>query len=264
MTARILSFALVAGGYMSIFVSSGRAEDVRERFAARTYTDAVGEKLPYRLLKPKEYDAKQKYPLVVFLHGAGERGTDNGKQLVHGMADFASDKIMESYPAFVVAPQCPDEKKWVEVPWTDEQHAMPKEPSTALRQTFELIDVLSKEFHIDSDRIYITGLSMGGFGTWDAIQRKPELFAAAAPICGGGDPSYAAKIKNLPVWAFHGDQDTAVKVRRSRDMIEAIKAAGGSPKYTEYKGVGHDSWTATYRDPEFYKWLFAQKRAAKP
>jgi predicted peptidase len=260
---KILPFAvsLILGVSMS---SSVFAADVRDRFEKREYQAADRGKLPYRLLKPKDYDPKQKYPLVVFLHGAGERGTDNKVQLVHGMADFASDKIMEAYPAFVIAPQCPAEKQWVDVPWSADEHKMPDKPSTPLKQTLEVVASMQKEFAIDADRIYITGLSMGGFGAWDAIQRQPDLFAACAPICGGGDATLAEKIKNVPVWAFHGDEDGAVKVRRSRDMIDAIKAAGGAPKYTEYKGVGHDSWTATYRDPEFYKWLFAQKRTARP
>ena len=258
-----LIFGLILGGVI-VAGSMAGAADVRERFEKREFTDASGDKLRYRLLKPKDYDPNRKYPLVVFLHGAGERGSDNTAQLVHAMADFASDRIMENYPAFVIAPQCPDEKKWVEVPWTDEDHEMPKEPSQSLRQTLELVAALQEEFSIDPARRYITGLSMGGFGVWDAIQRRPELFAAAAPVCGGADARLAKRIKDVPVWAFHGDQDDAVKVRRSRDMIAAIKAAGGSPKYTEYKGVGHDSWTATYQDPELYKWLFAQKRVAKP
>jgi predicted peptidase len=180
------------------------------------------------------------------------------------MADFASDKIMETYPAFVIAPQCPEGKQWVEVPWTLDEHRMPEEPSTPLRQSLELVAALQKEFSIDPARLYITGLSMGGFGVWDAIQRHPDLFAAGATVCSGGDATLAKRIKDVPVWAFHGDEDGVVKVRRSRDMIAALKAAGGSPKYTEYKGVGHDSWTATYRDPELYKWLFAQKRTVKP
>jgi predicted peptidase len=164
----------------------------------------------------------------------------------------------------VIAPQCPDNQQWVEVPWTADEHRMPKEPSRPLAQTLELVTALQNEFSIDPDRLYITGLSMGGFGVWDAIQRQPDLFAAAAPVCSGGDATLAKQIKDVPVWAFHGDRDEAVKVRRSRDMIAAIQAAGGQPKYTEYKGVGHDSWTATYKDPELYKWLFAQKRSAKP
>jgi len=248
---------------MAILGRSALGEEVRDRFQKREFLDADGGALPYRLLKPKDYDSKQRYPLVVFLHGAGERGTDNNAQLVHGMADFASDKIMELYPAFVLAPQCLENKQWVEVPWSADEHTMPREPSVPLRETFDLIASLQKEFSIDPGRIYITGLSMGGFGVWDAIQRHPDWFAAAAPICGGGDAAQAKNLKDVPVWAFHGDADGAVKVRRSRDMIAALKAAGGSPKYTEYKGVGHDSWTATYRDPEFYKWLFAQKRSQR-
>lgn len=235
--------------------------DERDRFAARTYTDGKGGKLLYRLLTPKDYDASKKYPLVLFLHGAGERGADNAAQLVHGMKDFASDKIMAEYPAFVIAPQCPNGEKWVEVDWSADKHDMPEKPASAMHLTLAAIEGLRKEFSIDGDRLYITGLSMGGYGTWDAIQRHPELFAAAVPICGGGDPKFASKIAKLPIWAFHGDKDGAVKVERSREMIAAIKAAGGAAKYTEYPGVGHDSWTATYRNPELYQWLFAQKRA---
>jgi predicted peptidase len=238
--------------------------DDRDRFEAGTYTDAAGTKLLYRLLKPKDYDATKKYPLVLFLHGAGERGNNNSAQLVHGMADFASDKIMASYPAFVLAPQCPAGDKWVDVDWSAAKHDMPEKPASPMRLTLAVIEKLRKEFSIDSDRLYITGLSMGGYGSWDAIQRHPNLFAAAAPICGGGDPKLAGKIAKLPIWAFHGDKDTAVKVERSREMIDAIKAAGGSPKYTEYPGVGHDSWTATYKNPEFYQWLFAQRRSPPP
>ena len=220
------------------------ADDHRDRFAAQTFKHGDFE-LPYRMLSPKAVAADIKYPLVIFLHGAGERGTDNKIQLEHGMNDFASDAIMEKYPAYVVAPQCPPERKWVEVDWTLESHTIPDEPSVPLAATFALIETLRQELPIDDRRIYLTGLSMGGYGTWDALARKPDLFAAAAPICGGGDPAVAAKFKHVPLWAFHGDQDTAVKPKRSREMIEALKAAGGTPKYTEYPGVGHDSWAQT-------------------
>ena len=126
--------------------------------------------------------------------------------------------------------------------------------------TLLLIETLLKEQPIDPKRIYITGLSMGGYGTWDLMVRRPELFAAAAPVCGGADEATAEKIKHIPVWAFHGAKDTAVKPQRSRNMIEALKKAGASPKYTEYADVGHDSWNPAYKDPEFYKWLFAQSK----
>jgi len=123
-----------------------------------------------------------------------------------------------------------------------------------------LIEALCKEYPIDKGRIYLTGLSMGGYGTWDLISRRPELFAAAIPVCGGGDPAQAEKLAKLPIWAFHGDADPLVPVERPRDMIAAIKKAGGEPKYTEYKGVGHDAWTPTYRDSKVLDWLFEQKK----
>lgn len=235
------------------------AADNRDRFEARTF-ESGGEKLNYRLLKPKDYDPNRKYPLVLFMHGAGERGDNNKAQLVHGMNDFASDEVMSKYPAFVIAPQCPNNKKWVEVDWGAAKHTSPDKPSISLQLTFDAMAALQKEFSIDDKRIYVTGLSMGGYGTWDAAARRPGYFAAAAPICGGGDEGDAKKLAKLPIWAFHGDKDGAVKVERTRNMIAAIKEAGGEPKYTEYPGVGHDSWSATYRNPEFYAWLFAQQR----
>lgn len=245
-----------------IFSQSIYAEDVLDRFESREFQSAAGGKLLYRLLKPKDFSPgkKQKYPLVIFYHGAGERGDDNKKQLVHGMKDFASDTIMRQYPCFVVAPQCPNDSQWVDVPWSDDSHTMPEQPTAPMRMSMELITSLEKEFPIDDDRLYVTGLSMGGFGTWDAVQRNPKRFAAAVPICGGGDLALAKSICNVPIWAFHGGEDTSVKTRRSRDMIQALKEAGGAPRYTEYTGVGHNSWSATYRDPALYKWLFAQKR----
>ena len=202
--------------------------DDKDKFEARTFTDAAGGKLLYRLLQPKNYDAKTKlkYPLVLFLHGAGERGADNKAQLVHGMADFAANKMMTDYPCFVVAPQCPTGEKWVDVDWSATKHDMPDKPASPMRLTLQLLDALQKEFSIDAARLYITGLSMGGYGTWDGIQRHPELFAAAVPICGGGDPKLAKKIAAIPIWAFHGDQDEAVPVSGSRDMIAALKTAG--------------------------------------
>jgi Predicted peptidase len=234
--------------------------DHRDRFSSAVFQDTAGNKLPYRLLAPAKLDAATKYPLVVFLHGAGERGNDNQKQLVHGMIDFASDEITAKCPSFVVAPQCPEGKRWVEVDWTLDAHQMPAQPSEPLTGMFELIDKLLATKPIDTKRIYITGLSMGGFGVWDAVQRRPELFAAAAPICGGGDPLLAKQIHFVPVWAFHGDDDKTVKVKRSREMIQALRDVGEEPKYTEYKGVGHDSWTQTYKDPALYEWLFAQRK----
>lgn len=255
-------WTLLATGLLLAWPAMVFAADDQERFEARTYADAAGNKLLYRLLKPKDYDPNRKYPVVVFLHGAGERGNDNVAQLKHGMADFASDAVRNKYPAFVIAPQCPNNEKWVDVDWSSAKHDMPERPASAMRLTLATLEQLQKEFSLDADRLYITGLSMGGYGTWDALQRHPNLFAAAIPICGGGDPKHAAKFVKVPLWAFHGDKDTAVRPERSREMIAALKAAGGEPKYTEYRDTGHDSWTATYKDPAVHAWLFAQRRPA--
>jgi predicted peptidase len=214
--------------------------------------------LNYRLMKPAEYkeDGKDSYPLVVFLHGAGERGSDNAKQLVHGIADFAKDDSRKKYPCFLIAPQCPTGE-----PWVSSTLKSKKKPDVEAGElVLALIESLQKEFRIDKKRIYLTGLSMGGYGTWELLCRKPDLFAAAIPICGGGDPKKADKLTKIPIWCFHGDMDKAVPVTRSREMIKAIEKAGGKPKYTEYEGVGHDSWTQTYRDDKVLAWLFEQKK----
>jgi predicted peptidase len=225
-----------------------------------SYVDATGSKLLYRLMKPEAYDASKKYPLVVFLHGAGERGNDNEKQLVHGVPQFASKENREKYPCFLIAPQCPDNVKWVDVDWSADSHKSPAKMTDPSRLTIELIEKLVKDFPIDSKRIYITGLSMGGYGVWDLAARRPDLFAAAVPVCGGADLADAEKLKTMPIWAFHGAKDTAVKPSRSRNMIAALEKAGGHPKYTEYPDVGHDSWNPAYKDPELFKWLFGQKK----
>jgi predicted peptidase len=214
-------------------------------------------RLPYRLLTPAAVEEKKTYPLVVFLHGAGERGGDNEAQLVHGVADFARASTRRKHPCFLIAPQCPAKKRWVEVDWTAASHAMPKEPSEPARLVLELVEKLCDELPIDRKRIYLTGLSMGGYATWDLLCRRPDLFAAGLPVCGGGDEAKADRLVNVPIWAFHGEKDPAVKVERSRGMIAAVKKAGGKPRYTEYAGVAHDSWTRTYRDAAVLDWLFA-------
>ena len=244
-----------------LFVGSGVAFSA-ELYEARVYKNEKGETLNYRLMVPKDYSPSgtEKYPLVLFLHGAGERGNDNTKQLVHGTKDFATDTNREKFPCFVIAPQCPDGKKWSEVDWSADTHKQPEE-SISLKLTRELMASLEKEFRIDTKRLYVTGLSMGGYGTWDLVSRTPDLFAAAIPVCGGGDETQAERLTKLPIWVFHGDKDTAVKPERSRRMVEAIKKAGGSPKYTEYPNVGHDSWSKTYSNPDVIAWLFAQRKS---
>lgn len=227
-----------------------------EKLALRDGEDS----LPYRLFSPKIVDAGKRYPVVFFLHGAGERGDDNEAQLRHGLAYFASDAFQARHPAFLVVPQCPKGKKWSEVDWGSLKSPLPENPSTSMRLAMRILDQVIQEKPADPSRVYLTGISMGGYGTWDAATRWPDRFAAAVPVCGGGDEDKAARLIRLPIWCFHGDNDKAVPVERSRNMIEAIRKAGGHPKYSEYPGVGHNSWDKAYADTGFYEWLFTQKR----
>jgi predicted peptidase len=233
---------------------------------AKEYRPAPGQVLRYRLLKPADPEPGKKYPLVLILHGAGERGADNAKQLLWYW-DAKKPSVLTrpevaAAKAFAVIPQCPDGQQWVNVPWAKGSYKSP-EVSEPLRLALDLTEALVKELPVDPDRVYVTGMSMGGYGTFDAVQRRPDLFAAAVPVCGAGDPAKAKAIAHIPVWAFHGDQDTAVPVAGSRDMVAALKAAGAAPRYTEYRGVGHNSWSPAFAEKEFWSWLFAQKRTAK-
>jgi len=252
---------LLAVSCLLLLVSSVLAAD--DDFEARVFKADGDQVLPYRLLKPQHYDPQQKYPLVLFMHGAGERGNDNKAQLKHVVHIFTTPENRQKYPCFVLAPQCPTGKGWSEVNWGAKTHQQPEKPSGPLAMTLQVIEQLKKEFSIDADRLYVGGLSMGGYGTWDVIARHPEMFAAAVPMCGGGDETTAAKIAKLPIWNFHGAKDPAVKVERSRNMIEALKMAGGTPKDTEYPEVGHDCWVPASKEPELLPWLFSQKRAPK-
>jgi predicted peptidase len=260
----MLRVCLVAVSLSMVLISTPQtalaADSVEDKYEAKTYRGTDAKTLPYRFLTPEKIEPGKSYPLVLFLHGAGERGTDNAKQIVYFAAELIKPENRRKYPCFVVCPQCPAECRWVEVDWALRAHTMPEKPSTPLGLTLDLVDKLAGELPIDKGRIYVTGLSMGGFGTWDAIQRRPEFFAAAIPVCGGGDTAEAPKLKNVPIWAFHGDKDTVVKPSRTTTMIEAIGQAGGEPKMTIYPGVQHDSWNRTYADPDVWAWLFAQKR----
>jgi predicted peptidase len=258
---RIRFIALLLSASVIAFLRTASAADAWEdSYEAKTYQNAEKQSLLCRLLKPEKIEPGKTYPLVLFLHGLGERGSDNAKQLAYFAKGFTEPERRHKYPCFVVAPQCPLDAHWVEIDFRQPSHEMPEKPSVPLRLALEMVDKLAAELPVDKGRTYITGLSMGGFGTWDAIQRRPDFFAAAIPVCGGGDLAQAQKLKNLPIWAFHGDKDTTVPVTRTTDMIEAIRKAGGMPRITVYPGVDHNSWDATYADPEVWAWLFAQRR----
>ena len=228
-------------------------------FQARTYKDAAGKTLNYRLFTPKNYKSGEKYPLILFLHGSGERGSDNQKQVGYFAASvFADDFTQAAHPCFLVAPQCPENDSWAAIRGTRQDGTLSDAPTEPLRLTLEMLAGLQKEFSLDANRLYITGLSMGGYGTWDALARRPGLFAAAVPICGGGDPATAKRFAGTPVWDFHGGADPVVSPARSHHMIIALREAGGAPQFTEYPGVGHNSWEKAYREPTLTEWLFRQ------
>jgi len=259
--SRLMSFALLCTVILfAVLASSATAGE--PSIEAREFKSKSGT-MPYRILKPANYDAKKKYPLVLCLHGAGGRGTDNKSKGTVAFVALSSAKTQSEYPAFLLTPQCPNNKKWVNTPWENGSYSTSKVPiSKELKLVVQLLDSVEKEFSIDSSRIYVTGQSMGGYGTWDIILRYPKRFAAAIPVCGAGDPMQAKSITHIPIWAFHGDKDSTVPTKGSREMVEALKEAGGKIKYTEYKGVGHNSWSRAWKEKDLIPWLFKQKNKA--
>jgi predicted peptidase len=204
--------------------------------------------LDYQLHLPAAYheDADREWPLVLFLHGAGERGDDVELVKKHGPPKLIAAGT--DIPAIVVSPQCPTDQ-W----WTDHLEALAA-----------LLDQIERRYRVDADRVYVTGLSMGGFGTWALAARYRERFAAAVPICGGGIVAGLQRVMDLPIWAFHGDADDRVPVEESARLVDALTRRGGKlAKLTVYPGVEHDSWTQTYDDPAVWEWLFAQRRGTR-
>ena len=240
-------------------------ESVTDAYESRTVTITEnGEPVEfrYRLLRPASIEPATTYPIVLFLHGAGERGNDNERQLKYFPTWMAEAPRRNGHPCFLVAPQCREEHAWSAFDWqTNKAAALPDAPTTDGAAAIAALEaVLASEPAADPDRVYLTGLSMGGYGTWELAARTSERFAAMLPICGGGDEASAARIATLPTWCFHGESDPVVPVGLSRSMIAAIKAVGGTPIYSELEGVGHDSWTPAYGNPAVLDWLFAQRR----
>jgi len=239
----------------------GAREEEEAKFEVRSYRTADGAVLPYRLFVPDGYDPKRKYPLILVLHGASSRGHDNEQQMSDsdGPRYWASSEVQGLQQAFVVAPQSDPQyaPTWVRA-WRPPVKQDPKRPEP-LELSVDLLGDLTKEFSIDRSRLYGVGYSMGGFGAWLAASRHPDLFAAAVPIAGGGDPIYIVGT-SAKIWAFHGATDKIVPVRRSRQMVDALKKAGKDVKYTEYPGVNHEAWKLVYEEAELPVWLFEQSR----
>lgn len=217
--------------------------------------------LPYRLVLPETYDETKSYPMIVFLHGAGERGNDNELQLFH-CVQYLADTLPE---CIIVAPQCPVNNQWVDTPWANGAYSIDAVPeSNELKAVIELLDALQEEFSVDADRIYASGISMGGFGAWDLMMRHNDYFAAGVLVCGGGDPSQAEALKDTPLFVFHGDADDAVPVSGSRDTVQAIRDAGGElVQYVEYPGKGHGIWNDAFAHPGMLQELLTYKLSTR-
>jgi predicted peptidase len=239
-----------------------------EKFKPFVYKDEFIE-MPYRLFIPESQKPGEKYPLVVFLHGAGERGRDNEKQIIanEGAIVWASPEVQEKHPCFVLAPQCPENGYW----GTSFRTSDELEPNSLLSTVFLLINNVVDEYPIDEERIYITGLSMGGFGTVGLLTLCPERFAAAVVVCGGGNVKKVQKISRIPIWFFHAEDDDVVPVKFSRELVEALKKLNAPVRYTEYpkgymESIGsfpHASWIPAYRYKEMIEWLFSQSKAQR-
>jgi predicted peptidase len=202
--------------------------------------------LLYQIYCPTKIYSETKLPLVIFLHGTGERGSDNEKQLDSRPKKFTTVKNQEKRPCVVVAPQCPTDQYWTEEELTKQVNALVKK--------------LAKNLPVDENRIYISGFSMGGYGTWEALSKGSKIYAAGLPISGGADPSIARSIKKIPIWNFHGDNDTAVSVKNSRKIVEALKKLKANITYTEFPGAGHGITNKVLNDTKVMEWLFEQKK----
>ena len=237
--------SLAAVGVLILSLVASAEDGVKTGFVKKTYKNADGTESPYVVFVPQDYDGKKEYPVILFLHGSGETKGGSKAPVEVGIGP-AIQKQEKTFPFITVIPQS-EKRTW-------------KADSDDAKRALAELDEVMKAYKTDPKRVYLTGLSMGGYGTWSLAAAHPDRWAAIVPVCGGGDPKAADKIKDIPTWVFHGDKDTAVKVERSREMVEALKAAGGKPKYTEYPGVGHNSWDAAYGEKELFPWLLEQKK----
>ncbi|KAA2240101.1 phospholipase [Chitinophaga agrisoli] len=228
-----------------------------------------GDTLRYRMLTPLNYDMHKAYPVIIFLHGSGERGSDNAAQLLHGGDLFLKDSLRREFPAFVIFPQCPQNEAWApfklkrdstgKVAGADFPHDAPPTKAGALVKA--LLDSLLATGKVDSKRVYIGGLSLGGMGTFDMLARYPDVWAAGFPICGAGDAKTASIFGGkVPVWIFHGGADPVVPVSFSRNYYLELQQLHADVKYTEYPGVGHNSWDNVFREPGLLPWMFSHHK----
>ena len=253
-----------------LFIPSFGSAQSWEQYKREVHRLNDGFVLPYRILYPENYDPAVSYPLVIFLHGVLEKGKDNHSQLINGASLFLKKENREQFPAIVIFPQCPQDSYWATVDINqqrlpiriDFQYEEP--PTKAMEAWIGLVQKFIKEKKADKRQIYVMGLSMGGMGTLEAISRYPDLFAAAVPICGAGDTSYCHRYAGkVALWLFHGGADGGIDPECSRVIEKKVRSLGGPVKYTEYPGVGHNSWDKALAEPELLPWLFKQRSGRK-
>ncbi|MBQ9079536.1 MAG: dienelactone hydrolase family protein [Clostridia bacterium] len=261
-----LSLLMMIPLMATLSLTASAAFDATTIFTAQEYKYSDDLTLPYRLYVPADYDASKQYPLVLFLHGYGERGTDNAAQLNIGINYAFQDTNNPVYDCIVVAPQCPatdDETKWTRYNTTNKAVSIDNTTETdAMLAVLDVLELIQEKYNVDSDRIYSTGLSMGAFGTWELISRHTDMFAAAVTVCGGGDPTYASKLADFPIWNFHGTADASVPYSCSVEMCDALKSVGNDKlKFTTYYGKPHSIWNQTYSQIEVWEWLLSHKKS---
>lgn len=221
--------------------------------------------LNYRILKPLDYDPNQQYPVHLFLHGAGERGSDNSSQLTYVDRLFLKKENRELYKSWVILPQCPKDDRWPSLSsdneWNNNFENKMTRPNKSLELVMKLMDKFIEKKQVNKRKVYVSGLSMGGMGTFEILCRRPNMFAAATPICGNGIAAFAKRYATkVSVWVFHGSNDKVVHPKHSLKMVEAIIASGGSPNMTLYENVGHDSWNNAFAEPNFLKWIHSKSK----
>lgn len=232
-----------------------------DEYSRHIYVDSTGNSMPYRMLVPEEIQEGETYPLVLFLHGSGERGDDNEKQLTYGASIFSNPANADKYPAFVIFPQCKD-KAWTER--NEQQTFMPGAdvpPESSTEKTLmALLEDIIENNPIDRNRIYVVGISMGGIAAYDLVCRYPDTFTAAVPICGAVNPDRLSDAREVRFLIFHGDEDEEIPSICGREAYRALNAAGAEVDYIEFAGIGHECWSSAFNYPALLPWLFSQSR----
>jgi predicted peptidase len=250
--------AMVPWLVLSVIAASARADDKSTAFEEHIFKWHGGMKMPYRLLKPEPVEPGKKYPLVLVLHGWGERGKDNHKQLAHFGEVFLKAGNRKHHPCFVVIPQA--DGSWVQHAVFDNPIRLTKAPPANLVMANEIVKTVMNKQPVDADRLYLTGFSNGACGLWELLEREPQVWAAAAPFAGAGDPAVIGRAKNVAIWAFHGERDKTIPIARMHELVNAVRASGGDPMYSIIPKGEHGQALFALNEPNLIRWMFAQRR----